>query len=580
MRRTLLAALLLTLVLSVAALRGRLAPRTTPLPPTPRGVVLVVVEGLDARTTPTAFPGFDAYGLIPTRNGTADESDFAAGLRMILAGSRAPRPGAPSLSEVVERSDAPITVYPCVGTGAIRDARLLTNGLMAPGGLPDGVSLLVVGVTPSPAALARRERVAPLLYWRSDRRVTPPRLLTSPSTRRGAGLVAATDVATTVAALLGLPPDQQRIGDGRPAEMLATPPGDISRFLVDRVTVWGLQAREQKRLTVLPWVLAALFAVATFARSAPIRSGIRAALLALPIALIAVAPLVPAPVSTALLGGWTVYALALIPVIVLAGLVAFRPERFERLSRVIALVAVVMLVADTLAGGYLLSRTPFSYSVLEAARFYGIGNDVSGLYLGAALVAVGADVGLVATLIGGAAIAVVSGAPSLGADAGGFVADLAAFCVLALAGRRTARGNREAVLAAVAIVAVVAAFASWDGSRPPSSRTHIGEAVSQARDHGAGVLVALIGRKVAVNLRLLTTSPWSVLLFTEIACTAINLYRSKRRGQVILAPAASDRDRQRIALVAAMIALFVLNDSGVVAGAVCGIWLLAVEPPR
>ena len=91
MRNVWFAAVALIVVLLCAVLRPRLSPVPEPLPASPRGVVLLAVEGLDVwqRFGDTTFT---ASGLMPTRNGTANEADFDAGLRMILSGSRTPEP--------------------------------------------------------------------------------------------------------------------------------------------------------------------------------------------------------------------------------------------------------------------------------------------------------------------------------------------------------------------------------------------------------------------------------------------------------------------------------------------------------
>ena len=248
------------------------------------------------------------------------------------------------------------------------DADRRVAELTAPNGLPEGVSMLVVGVTPSAFALSRRERVAPVYFWTRAGRGTP-RLLTSPSTRNTPGLIAATDLASTVATLLGAP---ERVGDGRAIVTVPCPRRDVSpeQYLFFNADAWGLQAREQKRLSLLPWCLAGAMLVTTFAPNAVVCRVARVAALTAPVSLIVVAPVALSGFYAVSLTGWEVYALASVPVVVLATVAARSEGWANRLPCLLAGATATVIALDMCVfGGVLLGRTPLSYSVLEAARF-------------------------------------------------------------------------------------------------------------------------------------------------------------------------------------------------------------------
>ncbi|MBC8134427.1 MAG: hypothetical protein H8F28_00895 [Fibrella sp.] len=582
MKRIVLALLCLLLVFGAAMVRPHLSRTSQPLSATPEGVVLIAVDGLGIRESESIRNGasFSAYGLIPTRNGTPDDSDFNAGLRMILSGSRTPEPGAPTLPETARQNKVPLQIHTITGANAVRDAAILFTRLTALGALPGDTSVLMVGVTPGANALQRRERVAPVFYWTQKTATRHPRLLTSPSTRRRPGLVAATDIAATVAALLDLPPVARRVGEGRPIEIVsASSSGAMIADLHRKATAWGQQAREQKLLPVIPWLLAGSFLLSILVRSPPVGRVTQTFVLSIPLALLVVAPFVPTAIYAHAFSDALVYVFAAILVSILATVSGLRESWGNRLPRILAIATAVVIAVDTCTGGFLLSRTPLSYSVLEAARFYGIGNEISGLFLGAVVVAVGTTHGAIATILWGLTTAIILGAPSLGADAGGFVAALVAFTTLTLMpnanGGHSRRINKGGfTLAGTAVIVAIVGFAWWDGSRPASSRTHIGEVVINVREKGFDNLATIAKRKMLVNARLLTTSPWAVLLIVEIAAQLWDIHRRKRQEQVSLVPAGCGTQP---ALFATMLALFALNDSGVVAGATCGCWLLGVK---
>ena len=568
MKQTALAAIALLFACVCAVLRGGVSPSTQALPPSPGGVVLLAVEGLpvfgqtreydDYTTLPLPhikrLADRGLVGLVTTR-GEAAQDDSDAGLHTLLAGSRSPEPDAVTLVEAAKSASTPFALHTFTGQYALRDADAFAGSL-------GNAAVVVAGITPPADALHRRERVAPLIIWTPETDALLPRLLTSPSTRNRVGLCAATDVAATVAQLLGV---RTRIGDGRAARIVATAqsPAALWTRLRGNAAAWGQQAREQKLLPGLPWMLAGLATIALFAQNSVTGRAARVAALAAPVSLIAVAPLVPSPSPA-----WVVYVLATLVAATLAGCAARSESWGRRLPRYLAVATAAIIAVDSCTGGFLLARTPLSYSVLEAARFYGIGNEVSGLFLGAALLAVGRHVA--ATLLWGGAVAVVFGAPTLGADAGGFVAALLAFATLALVNTGTAGwGKRGVLIAAGAIVCAVLAFAAWDGSRPLASRTHIGVAFARARQHGARSLLPMVRRKASMNARLLTSSPWAVLLLAQL--TTVLLRRHQATREQVMPPVPVKR-ADRAALLIATLSLFVLNDSGVVAGATCALW--------
>lgn len=339
--------------------------------------------------------------------------------------------------------------------------------------------LLVIEVTKRP--LAR------VLLLGKD---VPEGLLTSPSTRFTPGLLAATDLATLVAGELR--------GVGRPSVVV---PGNPQR-LQQQQQGWEAKAALLPLMPILPWLLAGALVLGirwpVFSRGA----------VAFPLALL----LVPCVLS-----GWG----AVLVSVILAVLMA---SKFP--SKTIALVLVVLLWADVVLGGPLLDRSPFSYSVTEAARFYGIGNEAAGLLIGAALAA---PLDIPALL----AVALALGFPTLGANNGCFLAGLVGVVL------RLPRGRWWGALMALLLVG---GMARWDALRGAEVRTHLGQAVSGEK---AGI-GALVQRKLVMNLHLLVSSPWMLVLL-------VGGTHAWRRRDLVGGGSA--------------LAALLLNDSGVVAAA-------------
>lgn len=318
----------------------------------------------------------------------------------------------------------------------------------------------------------------------------PEGLLTSPSTRFTPGLLAATDLATLVAGEVR--------GAGRPPRIVQ---GSLTT-LREQQRRWEGKAALLVWMPVLPWLLAGALLLGM--RWPVFASGA----VALPLALL----IVPCWLS----GWWAIGGS-----VALAALIAARLP-----SNTVALALVGLLWADIVLGGPFLERSPFSYSVTEAARFYGIGNEAAGLLIGAALVA---PLDIPALL----AVALALGFPTLGANNGCFLAALVGVVL------RLPRGRWGA---AVIALLLVAGMARWDSLRGRETQSHLGQALTGEKSS----LAVLAQRKLAMNFHLLVSSPWVLVL--------------------LVGGAGAWRRRDLVGGSSALAALL-LNDSGVVAAA-------------
>lgn len=221
-RTRLAAALFLVLVLLGAVLRSRLHP-TQPLATTSYPVTVLLVQKLsleELQRLPGILPT-DPVAVLPTRGGPGSWS-----LReTILTGSRSPLPPtAPRLTGFIEVA------------GAAQIAPWLQKG----------GRVLIVSLSDGAA------RFVPLCLQGSGQ----AGLLTSPSTGFRPGLVAATDLAQTVATLRGQ--TGMKFGAGRP---LVVGPGSSAQ-LPGIVTALGTQAKALRFLVFVPWALSALLLLA------------------------------------------------------------------------------------------------------------------------------------------------------------------------------------------------------------------------------------------------------------------------------------------------------------------------------
>ncbi|MBB6048988.1 hypothetical protein [Armatimonas rosea] len=459
-----------------------LPPKVTPLPPAKTSVVYVgnlYIKDWQGRFYSEGLRK-GARALYPSKAGRVGEK---WGLLEVLAtGSRSPLP-----------PDAPRIPLERLYTSP--PGPQLKDRIAA---LPAGERLLVVGLMTEGdhgAVIGDGWKFREVVLLGKD---VPEGLLTSPSVRFRPGLIAATDIAATA---LGEP-----FGAGRPAVLL---PGK-SLNLERQRELWKQQGASG--LVVVPWLLTPLLLLAAWKKW----ERLGRLVLAMPLAML-LTPLLGAPL-------YPFIGLELIVLFLATVALAVWKLTVKKIAFVIALV----LWAGATLGVPLLEYNSFSYSLAEAARFYGIGNEGAGLLMGCALAA---GFELPALL----AVALAIGLPTLGANNGCFLAALAAV-VLAAPTRKTRLG--VAVLALLLVGGVV----RWEASRAPQVRSHLGQAVTK----GGGGLAELAVRKLAMSGYLLVRSPWMLLLIS----TGGLAWRKKKKNELLVA----------------LLAL-ALNDSGVLAAA-------------
>jgi hypothetical protein len=213
----------------------------------------------------------------------------------------------------------------------------------------------------------------------------------------------------------------------------------------------------------------------------------------------------------------------------------------------ICLFTLAVLGVDVMTGSRLQLETPFGLSLLEAGRFYGIGNEALGIYGISGLLAA-AWVALVLlrrpahsrahsrpssrpssrrpAVLGVAAVAVfavfASGWPGFGGKVGGTIAMVPCFLLLALAVAGVRLNWRRVLLVAVSGLALFVVFALISYFLPVTGHSDIGRFAGDAlHGHGGGLLL----RKINSNIGSLSVNAFSPLIPIVVVWTGLMLWR-------------------------------------------------------
>lgn len=389
-------------------------------------------------------------------------------------------------------------------------------------------------------------------------------LIISDSTRRP-GLISMADVAATIARLVAVRPNASVVG--RPAHSSRTRPCTtlVWRRLHDDMLTTSIA---QRTLGPLPAVRLAILLAFCILAIAGLRLADFAARrsLALPATDKPIYESIGVGVASAtLMQFWSgalpalslVQATLVLVTAMSAG--AALGWAFPRAARAL----VYGLCAGILAGyavgltacPAILSDGRLAYSVMDGARYYGIGNEMAGALLAACAVLSGPLMMSGRAWLGAGLFAVLamtlawpSGGANLGASvAAVFGVALAAVVAFGSAEPRPPLRALAIVLSAAALmVGLIAAVSIVDTG---SGASHIGRALGSS-----GLIVSVAVRKLALNAHLLVSSPWTLCL---IVGSALALWMHSVQPLPV-------RPGIRMLLTVAT-GLLIANDSGVVA---------------
>ncbi len=512
----------------------------------------------------------------------------------------------PAALTAVVLARCPLTVVDLGNTGSTERAVALAAAdaelkhLVAE--LPAGTTLLIT----APGSVTKPPHLQLTLV---DGAAYQAGLLESTSTRQP-GLVVLTDLTTTVLGWLGQPVPSGVVGAQLTRGARGPLPAAV-RALTGRDTaeqVWRSTHNDFFWAYTLAdaAVLAAIGLV--FRGAAPDRRRRRAQGWRIA-AVFAVS--VPAGTFLASLVPWWrlahpaawLYGVAVALALVIGGTALLVTRRRDTLAPfgLICLFTVAVLGVDVMTGSRLQLETPFGLSVIEAGRFYGIGNEALGIYgITALFAAAWLALGMLrrsahsrahsraqsraqsrAPSLAGSrpssrrpalaavtAVAVfavfASGWPGFGGKAGGTIAMVPCFALLLMAVAGVRLSWRRLVLAAVSGLALFAVFALVSYFTKVTGKSDIGTFAGNTL-HGNGG--SLLLRKIHLNLGSLTVDMFSPLVPIVVVLTGLMLWRPAWFGlrSLPLACAAEPLLRPVLAVLWLMPALgWFADDSGVI----------------
>ncbi|NMA61926.1 MAG: hypothetical protein GX956_08590 [Firmicutes bacterium] len=243
----------------------------------------------------------------------------------------------------------------------------------------------------------------------------------------------------------------------------------------------------------------------------------------------------------------------------------------------ISLATSLAIALDVVWGGWLIRFSYLGYDPIGGARFYGLGNEFMGIFVGATVLAWAilcqqAQLNSRERSFGGFFIfllaVLIIGAPALGTNVGGAICGVFAFGYTWLSFRKRGFSWKDILVLILSLVLVLGLLIFVDQGNPSKKQSHIGQTVHLFKRDGFSALWLIIVRKLAMNLKLLRYSMWSkALLVALLVMGASFIWPSKfifwlRKTYPLIAKGIGG-------VVIGALAAFIFNDSGVVAAATC-----------
>lgn len=432
--------------------------------------------------------------------------------------------------------------------------------------------LMVVVPEPTFAAMEKQNFLTPIIVAGKG---IGPGLLWSGTVKRN-GVVGNTDIAPTIAGFFNSKANRQE-GVLYNGQAMSSRPAradfSVLAELNDRIlSTFSLRYPLVKGFinTVLVVFIAAIAGLYLRQKFVSYLKPVLLGLTAVPLALLLQSLVLPRPgIITGIAA-----ALALTLLITTAGYMAGRKNELGPFV-IIALLTSAVIITDLFIGAPLNKTSPLSYDPITGARFYGLGNEYMGVFIGALIAgSTGAasvfKAGKLITRVVITGIFVVSTyviiAPQFGTNVGGGIAAVAGFGATLLILYGYSINRYTVTMLAAGVIVVLGGFIVYDMNRNIEIQSHIGRTISLLRETGPGELVNIINRKAAMNWKLITRTTWSWAFMAGLF--GFVLFN-------ILRPACGHKIKNdhpffqngMVGIITGAVAALLFNDSGVVAAA-------------
>lgn len=239
----------------------------------------------------------------------------------------------------------------------------------------------------------------------------------------------------------------------------------------------------------------------------------------------------------------------------------------EKIISIITIIYFILIIIDLLSNNYLTRFSILSYDPIIGARYFGIGNEMIGIFLAITSIMSGLLLERFSNRAFSIFILLISilfvGHPKLGANIGGTMALVFASFYFILLKKDRQFSFKNIIIAIVLIGVIIVGLAYIDIYLNPNP-THLGKSLILLSEDGLGIVQNIINRKVLMNIKLTGSTIWTKVLFVNILVQITISYIFKEKIENLL-----DNGLGKGILTGILGAIMglLLNDSGVILSA-------------
>lgn len=243
--------------------------------------------------------------------------------------------------------------------------------------------------------------------------------------------------------------------------------------------------------------------------------------------------------------------------------------KFQELKKIsfVCLITALSILLPFFIDKEIIYSSLLSHDPISGARFYGLGNELMGVFIGSFTMGIFSLYNIKASLFKtyyfwGLVPVIFFSHPSLGANFGGAISAFVVFLMILYLTFKSSK--RIFYIMAWTVVAFIIFLVVINLYSPQIS--HLGRTFELFAYKGVESLVPIVIRKVSMNINLIRYSDWSLVFLSFIAVLFIKFAKSASFMKELKVKLLYFR-KGLIGIAAGAITAFLLNDSGVVAAA-------------
>lgn len=274
---------------------------------------------------------------------------------------------------------------------------------------------------------------------------------------------------------------------------------------------------------------------------------------------------------------------AIILCFLLTLIVTILSKIFKINSIMLMLILTIFTISiDLVLGLDLIAKSIMSYQIISGARYYGLGNEYMGVFIGA-------TISLAAFYLNDkfslkrlrnvkilfALVVLLIAYPLFGINVGGTITACVALGLTLIALHKNTLNYKDIISVIVSTALVISVIALLDVNQPSELQSHLGKNISLIADQGIGAMLTIIIRKLEMHLQIINYKYLGWILLALMIGITILIYKPNQ-FLIHMKTSFSYLYKGLEGIIIAAIIAFIFNDSGITAAATLSIYFICL----